>query len=347
MLGGTGTRARSLPALTHQPTVRIALSVLTGRPAGHIDRPIAEVEDDRQALAPVALTDEHQAVDPVERTTDQPGQPGTVPGQEAIHRGHRIRRVPGDPPHRKPPPARTMLRVIYELRQYTLHPGQRDVLIDLFDRELVEPQEQVGMLVHGQFRTAADPDRFVWLRGFADLPARDAGLEAFYHGPVWRVHRRAANATMATFDDVRLLRPVDDQAGLPVPASRPDVGATALPSSRFTATLYHFAKPVTAEFQTFFADRVAPLLSATGATVIARLETEYAENNFPSLPVRTGEHVFVWLARFDDADQLAAHTRRLAGSDAWRDEVEPDLLSRLSAPPQTLVLSPTARSALR
>src|SRR6476619_2239599 len=85
---------------------------------------------------------------------------------------------------------------IIELRQYTLHPGQRDVLIDLFDRELVEPQERVGMRVHGQFRDEDRPDRFVWLRGFDDMPARDAGLDGFYNGPVWRVHRRAANATM-------------------------------------------------------------------------------------------------------------------------------------------------------
>jgi hypothetical protein len=32
---------------------------------------------------------------------------------------------------------------IVELRQYTLYPGQREVLIDLFDRELVETQEDV------------------------------------------------------------------------------------------------------------------------------------------------------------------------------------------------------------
>src|SRR5437870_12322186 len=34
---------------------------------------------------------------------------------------------------------------IVELRQYTLHPGQRGVLIDLFDREFVESQEALGM----------------------------------------------------------------------------------------------------------------------------------------------------------------------------------------------------------
>lgn len=30
---------------------------------------------------------------------------------------------------------------IVELRQYTLHPGKRDTLIELFDREFVETQE--------------------------------------------------------------------------------------------------------------------------------------------------------------------------------------------------------------
>lgn len=58
---------------------------------------------------------------------------------------------------------------VVELRQYTLHPGGRDVLIDLFEREFVETQEAVGMRVIGQFRDEADPNRFVWLRGFPDL----------------------------------------------------------------------------------------------------------------------------------------------------------------------------------
>jgi len=40
---------------------------------------------------------------------------------------------------------------IVELRQYTLHPGKRDVLIDLFDREFVESREALGMKVIGQF----------------------------------------------------------------------------------------------------------------------------------------------------------------------------------------------------
>ena len=41
---------------------------------------------------------------------------------------------------------------VVELRQYTLYPGKRDVLIDLFDREFVETQEEVGIKIIGQFR---------------------------------------------------------------------------------------------------------------------------------------------------------------------------------------------------
>jgi hypothetical protein len=57
-------------------------------------------------------------------------------------------------------------RLVVELRQYTLKPGQRDVLINLFEREFIEPQEALGMTIVGQFRDRRSPDRFVWLGGF-------------------------------------------------------------------------------------------------------------------------------------------------------------------------------------
>ncbi|MCE3544317.1 NIPSNAP family protein, partial [Escherichia coli] len=47
---------------------------------------------------------------------------------------------------------------IVELRRYTLHPGRRDDLIDLFDTHFLESQEACGMTVIGQFRDPDDPD---------------------------------------------------------------------------------------------------------------------------------------------------------------------------------------------
>src|SRR4029453_799553 len=96
---------------------------------------------------------------------------------------------------------------VVELRQYTLHPGQRDVLIDLFDREFVETQEAEGMRVLGQFRDLDNPNRFVWLRGFSDMPGPAHALCAFYGGPAWKAHSKAANATMVDSSNVLLLRP--------------------------------------------------------------------------------------------------------------------------------------------
>src|SRR5215468_7010510 len=87
---------------------------------------------------------------------------------------------------------------IVELRQYTLQPGQRDVLIELFERAFIEAQEAGGATVIGQFRDVENPNRFVWLRGFPDMEKRLTALQGFYGGSVWREHREAANDTMAT-----------------------------------------------------------------------------------------------------------------------------------------------------
>src|SRR5882762_8825947 len=115
---------------------------------------------------------------------------------------------------------------IVELRQYTLHPGKRDVLIDLFDRELVESQEAVGIKIIGQFRDLGNPNRFVWLRGFRDMPSRAQALKDFYGGPIWKAHREAANDTMVDSDHVLLLRPALPASGFALDKSvRPPLGA--------------------------------------------------------------------------------------------------------------------------
>jgi hypothetical protein len=149
---------------------------------------------------------------------------------------------------------------VVELRQYTLHPGWRDELINLFDREFVETQEAVGMAVLGQFRDLDDPDRFVWLRGFDDMPRRAEALGRFYGGPVWKAHKDRANATMIDSDNVLLLRPVAARCGFPAPAAaRPPIGHTARPPSVVLATLYYRDRPFDEAFVDFFDRRVRPL----------------------------------------------------------------------------------------
>jgi hypothetical protein len=237
---------------------------------------------------------------------------------------------------------------IVELRQYTLHEGQRDVLIELFDREFVESQEADGMTLIGQFRDLDDPDRFVWLRGFPDMASRAAALSAFYGGPVWKAHARQANATMIDSDNVLLLRPADGRSGFPAPAAaRPPAEHAAAPGSLVVATLYYRDQPFDAAFADFFDRSVRPVMTEAGAAPLACLQTEHAQNTFPALPVREGENVFAWFARFSGQPGLATHQQALDRSPAWREVVWPELSAAISGEPQRLRLAPTARSLLR
>lgn len=232
-------------------------------------------------------------------------------------------------------------QAIIELRQYTLHPGQRDSLIALFERQFVESQEAEDMRLLGQFRDLDDPDRFVWLRSFSDMPARRAALQAFYGGPVWKAHREAANATMMDSDDVLLLRPADTTAGFALagrPRPAPDAQDSA--AALVVAHVHYLRRPASpAEFD-LIRTRGEAGWRAQGARPLARLVSEYAENTFPALPVRRGEHVLVTFTAFDDA---AHHERAMAVAQELESALQP-YRSRAS---ETLRLQPTRRSLLR
>jgi hypothetical protein len=230
---------------------------------------------------------------------------------------------------------------VVELRQYTLRPGQRDVLVELFDREFVESQEAVGMELIGQFRDLDRPDRFVWLRGFPDMERRRLALEAFYGGPVWGAHSTAANATMIDVDDVLLLRPPSSTAGFDPQPPRPAPGARA-PASLLAATICPLEGPADLAG---VERRLRPALATTGSPPLAILVEEPSENTFPALPVRTGEHVVVWIQRIPATSTAGYHSpdRQLRAAH----DVARDLLPNLAAPPVQLRLEPTARSRLR
>ncbi len=173
--------------------------------------------------------------------------------------------------------------MIFELRQYTLHPGRRDELIELFERELIVPQEEAGMRILGQFRDLDDPDRFVWMRSFTDIDARRDALTRFYGGPIWKAHRDAANATMIDSDDVLLLRLVDPLRGLPHTAR--------------VTTIYSFVRLVDS-------DVVRSMPSAW-------FRTEYAENSYPALPVRADNVIVTFAPPAHDVPGLKKAPRQL------------------------------------
>ncbi|MFL6697708.1 MAG: NIPSNAP family protein [Vitreoscilla sp.] len=234
---------------------------------------------------------------------------------------------------------------VLELRQYTLHPGRRDELIALFEREFVESQQDVGSHVLGTFHDLDDPDRFVWLRGFADMAARADALAAFYGGPVWQAHRNAANATMIDSDDVRLLRPLGGEQALRAALQpRPPVQSAPAAGGVFTITVCPLLRPADKTLVHAFDQCVHPWWVGVGGDLLACWVTELAPNNFPRLPVRENEPVIAWLTRFDDEAAQLRHAALLRSSGCleraeWR--------AHLSSEATQLRLVPTPRSALR
>ena len=205
---------------------------------------------------------------------------------------------------------------IVELRHYTLVPGKREALIELFDRVFIEGVEATGACIVGMFRDRDASDHFIWLRSFKDMPTRAAALNAFYTGPVWRQYAKAANATMIDSDDVYLLQQMGDRVRLP--RFRPPRSENTASGAMFVVDIY----PAERISRETFMERAhrAPHLFAT-------LESVRAENNYPPLPVHS-EWVWVAARRFHEPGPVAP-------------------IADLPPPVRTLRLQATSRSLLQ
>jgi len=244
---------------------------------------------------------------------------------------------------------REMASPIIDLRQYTLYPGTRDGFIGLFDREFVETQEAVGTRVIGQFRDLGDPNRFVWMRGFADMPTREKALTAFYlESKAWKTHAEVARAQMIDSSDALLLRPAHAGSGfLLEPAARRPALDSTLPQGIVVATLYSLDAPPGRELLDFFGGTVIPELEAAGASMLGLLVTEHSPNNFPRLPLRERENVLISFSGFTDLAAYHQHMTALGRNPRWRGDIYPALIQKIQARPQILRLAPTSRSQLR
>jgi aminopeptidase N len=236
---------------------------------------------------------------------------------------------------------------VFELRQYTLHPGQRDVLADVFDDNFVEGQEAAGMRIIGQNRDLDDPDRFVWLRSFSDMESRKQALTAFYSGPVWKAHGRLAAGTMVDSDNVLLLRPLRPDTGfVPSTIKLPPPGTRGPGKGVLVSNVVYVERNTSREFGEFFEQQLRPHWEQAGGTVIAQLVSEHSANTYPTLPVREKEDVFVWFSMFPDQAAVDQLQRALAQSIEWR-AAAGQLTAWTHRRIETLRLQPTARSRLQ
>jgi hypothetical protein len=237
-----------------------------------------------------------------------------------------------------------MAASVLELRQYKIFAGKRDQMIGLFDSTFVESQEELGMRLLGQFRDLNDPNRFTWMREFPNMQMRGKALTDFYTGPIWKAHRGEANPLLEDNDNVLLLKPATAELAMKVPpaSERAKPGDTSKAASTIVVTVYYLWKDPSEGFTQFFSEKLQPQLSAAGVPVLGGYITESTPNNFPALPVRQHEKVFVWFSRMQDAASYHQLRAKLEGGTVGR-----ELKDYQERSAQILWLAPTSRSLLR
>jgi hypothetical protein len=96
--------------------------------------------------------------------------------------------------------------------------------------------------------------------------------------------------------------------------------------------------------ETLFDRSLRHRAETAGARTLAAYVSSQEENNFPRLPIRVGEHIFVWVAQFANPGAYAAYQSKLAADKLWNQTRWRDLITR---DPEVLRLTPTPRSRLR
>jgi hypothetical protein len=85
---------------------------------------------------------------------------------------------------------------LVELRQYRMHPGQRDNWVRFMNEVIVPFQKSKGMKVLGMWVAEEDPDLFVWMREFESEEERVRQYEEVYQSDYWKTEVGPKAVTM-------------------------------------------------------------------------------------------------------------------------------------------------------
>ena len=76
--------------------------------------------------------------------------------------------------------------MIVEVRSYRIKPGKRAEFIDLFEKRAIPALRSHGMKIIGPLMDLENPNKFVFLRSFPSLEAREQMKNDFYGGELWK-----------------------------------------------------------------------------------------------------------------------------------------------------------------
>lgn len=231
---------------------------------------------------------------------------------------------------------------VFEFRRYTIKEGERKHFAQYFESYFPEAFQQIGAIAVGSFFERRNQSGFTWIRGFHTIEDRAVANAAFYYGPVWKEHKKTLNDLMTDSDNVMLLRPLNEERGVPMlPAVDPVTeasGAKGIVVAQIFAVKANSVEAFAKEGETTFTS-----YRAAGAREAGVLVTLDVANNFPQLPIRTDGPYLVWLGILKDNQMLESKF----GPVAEHSIQSLSATGLLRAAPELVILDPTQRSRLR
>jgi quinol monooxygenase YgiN len=192
---------------------------------------------------------------------------------------------------------------IVELRQYRMHPGQRDNWVRFMNEVIVPFQKSKGMQVLGMWVAEEDPDLFVWMREFESEAERERLYEEVYQSDFWKTEVAPNAVTMNNREKMVITRLI--------PTTAAPVGETT--GALLELRQYRTQAGKRDDWVRLFHELVVPFQTSKGIRILGSWVGEEEDD------------LFVWIREFDSEEARVGQYAEVYESDYWKNEALPKI----------------------
>lgn len=166
--------------------------------------------------------------------------------------------------------------------------------------------------VLGQYYITDGPDRFVWIRGFDDMPSRKEALTGFFESMYWKEIMGSITKDIVNYTNVYLLKPLQIEKAK-IDSGFAFDGKWFATQNNFTVVDFYLANGMRDDFIGFLQSTFDSVLSKSGARDRTYWISEMTENNSP-LPAFQDQNLVVAVTHFASEKELNAASAKLKSS---------------------------------
>jgi hypothetical protein len=188
-----------------------------------------------------------------------------------------------------------------EFRNYLLEPGLTRKFKKYFHSKFVDVMQTLKGYTLGEFAISGKQNRFVWLRGFADMTTRLKFLNDFYiNSDTWKKYGSGANEMMINSDNVYLLKPLKNSF-------------FEVSDKQITVIDFYYCNGTLEKTIKFFENTYLSFLATKGIHDISLWLSEMTENDFPRLPVFQDKNLLLTISNFGDNKEYKLKQKLISG----------------------------------